>query len=74
MSPFSFITQATEIRQSQGRLRSLRDVTPLTGSRVMIKGQELLNLSSNDFLGLSEHPLLAQRAAEYASEYGAGLA
>jgi 8-amino-7-oxononanoate synthase len=32
----------------------------------------LLNFSSNDYLGLSQHPLLKQRAAAWAREYGTG--
>jgi 8-amino-7-oxononanoate synthase len=32
----------------------------------------LLNFSSNDYLGLARHPLLADRAAEYARTYGTG--
>jgi len=30
------------------------------------------NFASNDYLGLARHPLLAERAAAYAAEYGAG--
>ena len=32
----------------------------------------LLNVSSNDYLGLSQHPLLKARAGAWAAEYGAG--
>ena len=32
----------------------------------------LLNVSSNDYLGLSHHPLLKQRAAEWATTHGTG--
>jgi 8-amino-7-oxononanoate synthase len=32
----------------------------------------LLDVSSNDYLGLSQHPLLKSRAAQYAHTYGAG--
>ncbi|MDX2471341.1 MAG: 8-amino-7-oxononanoate synthase [SAR324 cluster bacterium] len=72
MNPFSFISQALEQRQAVGRLRILKSIRPLVGSKVILEGKELLNLSSNDFLGLSEHPLLGKRAGEFAFEYGAG--
>jgi 8-amino-7-oxononanoate synthase len=32
----------------------------------------LLNFSSNDYLGLSQHPLLKQRASAWSEQYGAG--
>lgn len=32
----------------------------------------MLNVSSNDYLGLSTHPLLAQRAAEWGQRHGTG--
>ncbi len=32
----------------------------------------LLNVSSNDYLGLAQHPLLKERAAAWAASYGAG--
>ena len=38
------------------------------------EGAALIDFSSNDYLGLSAHGLLAQRAAEWALAYGAGAA
>jgi hypothetical protein len=35
-------------------------------------GAPLLDVSSNDYLGLSQHPLLKARAAEWAQRHGAG--
>ena len=35
-------------------------------------GRKLLNLASNDFMGLSHHPEVKQRAADWAQQYGAG--
>jgi len=35
-------------------------------------GDGLLNVSSNDYLGLSQHPLLKARAADWAERYGVG--
>ncbi len=72
MQDFTFIKQALKDAAARGRQRELRPLTPLKGSRVRWQGKELVNLSSNDYLGLAEHPLLAQRAAEYAAQYGAG--
>ncbi|AVM73818.1 aminotransferase class I/II-fold pyridoxal phosphate-dependent enzyme [Magnetospirillum gryphiswaldense] len=55
-----------------GRRRSLRVVEHLSGGRVLKDGRELLNFSSNDYLGLTHHPLLIERAREWAAKYGAG--
>ncbi|MBR9971600.1 8-amino-7-oxononanoate synthase [Magnetospirillum sulfuroxidans] len=55
-----------------GRRRSLRVVEHLPGGRVRKDGRELLNFSSNDYLGLTHHPLLIERAREWAAKYGAG--
>ena len=35
-------------------------------------GTELLDFSSNDYLGLARHPLLVERAREWAARHGAG--
>lgn len=36
------------------------------------EGKELLNFCSNDYLGLSKHPKVVERAVEYAEKYGVG--
>jgi 8-amino-7-oxononanoate synthase len=59
-------------REAAGLRRSLVPTAPLAPGQVQRQGQRLLNFSSNDYLGLARHPLLAQRAAEYATAYGTG--
>jgi 8-amino-7-oxononanoate synthase len=54
------------------RLRSLRPVTPLAGMLVECQGRTLVNFSSNDYLGLSQHSLLKERANQWLERYGAG--
>ncbi|CAA7626196.1 aminotransferase class I/II-fold pyridoxal phosphate-dependent enzyme [Magnetospirillum sp. SS-4] len=55
-----------------GRRRCLRPLEHLPGGRVRIHGHELINFSSNDYLGLSRHPVVVERAARWAREFGAG--
>ena len=57
---------------AQGRRRSLRGVEPLDGGRIRVGGRELVNFSSNDYLGLSRHPQVIERAREWAARWGAG--
>jgi 8-amino-7-oxononanoate synthase len=59
-------------REAAGLRRSLVPTAPLAPGQVQRQGQRLLNFSSNDYLDLARHPLLAQRAAEYAAAYGTG--
>ncbi len=54
------------------RLRTLRSVTPLAGMLVECNGRTLINFSANDYLGLSQHPLLKERAIEWLQRYGTG--
>ena len=57
-------------RRMRRALRS-NTVGPDAGT-VMREGQRLLNVSGNDYLGLARHPLLAERAAEWAARHGTG--
>lgn len=72
MKKYAFIKDKIEDRKTNHLLRELQTVTPLSGVEVKVNGQKMLNFCSNDYLGLSKHPLLQQRAIEYMRQYGAG--
>lgn len=69
---FEFIDAELARRQQAGQLRLLRTFEPCGGARVRAAGRELVNFSANDYLGLASHPLLRERAVEFAARYGAG--
>lgn len=53
-------------------LRELRRVESPAGTRACLGGRELLNFSSNDYLGLANHPALKDAAVCAAKKFGAG--
>ena len=57
---------------AKGMRRRLRALEPAGAGRVRLDGRELINFASNDYLGLSHHPLLTARAADWTERYGAG--
>lgn len=55
------------------RRRALRGLTPLAGGRVVTpEGRVLLDVASNDALGLAHHPALKARAAVWIERFGTG--
>ncbi|MDP7010141.1 MAG: aminotransferase class I/II-fold pyridoxal phosphate-dependent enzyme, partial [Verrucomicrobiota bacterium] len=55
-----------------GLRRELSRIDSGQGARVELGGRELLNFSSNDYLGLATHPALKTAAAKAVQEFGAG--
>ncbi len=60
------MTMARQLEQrgAQQRKRSLQAVVPLSGREIAVAGQRYLHFSSNDYLGLSQHPQVVRRYAE----------
>lgn len=70
---YPFISQALDERRVEHRFRDLNaleiESDPLFGKR---EGKTLLNFCSNDYLGLSNNPVVKQRSVEFVQKYGAG--
>jgi len=63
--------QLAAIREA-GLRRELRRIDSPQGPRVEIGGKQFLNFSSNDYLGLAQHPALREAAARAVERFGAG--
>ncbi|HTU17058.1 MAG TPA: 8-amino-7-oxononanoate synthase [Gemmataceae bacterium] len=61
-----------EERRRRGLYRVRRRLQSAQGSRVRLRGRELINFSSNDYLALAADPRLARAAARAARRYGCG--
>ena len=58
--------------REQGLHRTLRRVESPQDVRIHVDGCELLNFSSNNYLGLANHPALREASIRAVEQYGAG--
>lgn len=64
--------QELEDLRRRGLLRRLRSITKTDLPSIEINGRTRINFSSNDYLGLAQHPLLIEAATKALHEYGTG--
>ena len=62
-----------EQRAQQGLLRTLKPAMSRAPGRIHIQERELVDLSSNDYLGLSSHPALKRAALQALAAHGTGV-
>lgn len=67
-----FISRELEEIKRQGLFRELRQVGGEQGPTILLDGQEVLNFSSNNYLGLANHPALQAAARNAMERYGCG--
>lgn len=61
-------------RREDGTLRSLKPASHRRNGKIYFGAEEYIDLSSNDYLGLSGHPALKEAAKAAVDKYGAGAA
>ncbi len=66
------LNRRLEAIREQNLFRELRRVDSTQSSRIEINGRSLLNFSSNDYLGLADHPHLKEAAVKAVKHFGAG--
>ncbi len=64
--------EALDALSARARRRRLRLADPAEPGWAMRDGRRMLNVSGNDYLGLSRHPALIARSAEWTARHGTG--
>jgi 8-amino-7-oxononanoate synthase len=72
MNKYDFIDTELARRDTANQHRRLRNVTPFANACCEVDGRQMINFSSNDYLGLSQHSKLQTGAANFSSQYGSG--
>ena len=67
-----FLQEDLEDIKNRGMLRSLKRVDSPQGSSIILDGRQVLNFSSNDYLGLANDPRIKRAAMEAIEKYGFG--
>src|SRR6185436_5680173 len=72
VDPLAFLNTELDNLKSQGLHRSLRILDGRQEATTPVDGKSVVNLSSNNYLGLTTHPKLRERALQAIKELGVG--
>jgi glycine C-acetyltransferase len=67
-----FLQDELDVLERDGLLLHPRTLEGATGARARFDGRDVINLASNNYLGLASHPRMNEAAARAAREFGAG--
>jgi glycine C-acetyltransferase len=70
--PLHYLQDELDALSQQGLYRRLRVLSGEQKARATFDGRSVVNLSSNNYLGLTTHPLLRERAREALAQLGVG--
>jgi len=71
-NPLAFLTDELDELRREHLYRPLRVLSSAQGPVVSVDGHRCVNLSSNDYLGLTHHPRLREAALAAVRDFGAG--
>jgi glycine C-acetyltransferase len=72
LDPLGYLTAELDALKSQGLHRSLRVLDGEQAARTSVDGRSVVNLSSNNYLGLTTHPALREAARQALDRFGVG--
>ena len=67
-----WMAEEMEALKAQGLFINLRTIDSAPGAWMVVDGQRVLNLCTNNYLGLAGHPALIKAAQDAVARYGAG--
>ncbi|WP_055665311.1 glycine C-acetyltransferase [Desnuesiella massiliensis] len=67
-----FLTENLNDLKSKGLYNVINSLEGANGAIIKIAGRELINLSSNNYLGLATHPRMMEAAIKATKEFGVG--
>jgi glycine C-acetyltransferase len=70
--PLAYLGAELQSLREQGAALDIRVLDGQQAARCSVDGRSVVNLSSNNYLGLTTHPKLKQRALEAIERYGVG--
>ena len=70
--PFTALQQELDQRAAQGLLRRRRTLATAQSPHIVVDGEDYLSFSSNDYLGLANHPQLVAALQQGAQRWGVG--
>jgi glycine C-acetyltransferase len=70
--PLQYLGDELEGLKTQGLYRHLRILEDEQRAHTTVDGRSVVNLSSNNYLGLTTHPRLRERALEAVQDFGVG--
>ena len=70
--PLQFLSSELDALKAQGLYRRLRVLDSEQAARTRVDGRDVVNLSSNNYLGLTTHPKLKAKALAALEQFGVG--
>ena len=71
-NPLAYLGEQLNEFRAAGTYQRLRIVESASAAESVVDGKTVVNLASNNYLGLTTHPKLVEAAVEAAKQYGAG--